>query len=229
VFPIIFSILEHGINLRKAAERLLLHGFVYDATNYCPLGIVAVLLAPEVNRVIKRVRVHLLDRGVDQVEVFKRSFTEGFAMVGIAGAIIAQIAFTGLSLNNIHTHWTAHAVFVISLVAGCFSVYFSCTIQLVLSSLPGSQELLDWITRPDGKSTPGSRVPSLYAAILLVLPSQLLNLSLGAFFVGLGIYLGFLCTRDLREVAGPESALAILIFYIVSTAVFLGMYGIPWG
>ena len=47
---------------------------------------------------------------------FKDSYTPALNMVGVAGAIIAQIALTALSLPNLDdTHWTARAASIMGL------------------------------------------------------------------------------------------------------------------
>lgn len=224
----------------------------YNSKTYGISGILLSLGILDGGGVVKRIRQHLInDDDPEQVMLFKKSFTESFTMVGVAGAIIAQIAFTGLSLDRIEqTHWTAYAAFVVSLIAGCLAVFYSCTLQLLLSGLHGPQETRDWLTKPklmyetrpnrprdnrdeseefNNPKWQADRVPSINAALMLVTPSQLLNFSLGAFLIGLGIYVGFLYSQNLGEVRGKDSALAVLIVYILFTSAFLMLYGYPAG
>ena len=121
--------------------------------NYKEYGLANTILInfalPEAGHTIYRVRNHLLGQEEEHIRLFKKSFTESFAMIGVAGAIIAQIAITGLSLDKLdETHWTAYAAFVVSVIAGCLAVYYSCTLQLSLSGLHGPQEILEWLTAP---------------------------------------------------------------------------------
>ena len=87
--------------------------------------------------VVNEVREHFItvDGGLDQVMAFKDSHTPTFDMVGVAGAIFAQIALTGLGLPNLDdTHWTARASFVLGLVAGSLAVFctWSCKARCLL-------------------------------------------------------------------------------------------------
>jgi hypothetical protein len=67
------------------------------------------------------------------------------------------------------------------------------------------------------------KVASAYAAILLVVPRTLLSLALTAFLAGLGVYLGMVYTADLVPAYGRGSV-GILIFYLVSAILGIGMY-----
>ena len=187
----------------------------------------------EAGAVVNCIRKHLIGTNdLEQVTLLKRSFTESFTMIGVGGAIIAQIAFTGLNLDqNNETHWTVCAAFVASLTDGCLSVFYSCTMQLVLSGVHGPEEILYWLTKPkltyearptrpkDTRehsrefSNPNwqtERLLSLNAALMLVAPSELLSCSLASFLAVLGIYLGFLYSRNLGGVRGEDSALRFL-------------------
>lgn len=127
------------------------HGneFLYNVTTYGFPSALLLEFIPGAGRTIYRVKHHLLGHEEEHIALFKNSFTESFAMIGVAGAIIAQIAITGLSLDKLdQTHWTAYASFVVSVIAGCLSVYYSCTMQLLLSGLHGPQEILEWLTAP---------------------------------------------------------------------------------
>ena len=86
----------------------------------------------EAKGLVDEVREHFIrgDGGLDQAIAFKDSYTPTFSMVGVAGAIIAQIALTALTLPNLDdTHWTARASFVIGLVAGSLAVFCCCVLQ----------------------------------------------------------------------------------------------------
>jgi uncharacterized membrane protein YedE/YeeE len=89
------------------------------------------------------------DGGLDQAMAFKDSYTPTFNMVGVAGAIIAQIALTALSLPNLDdTHWTARASFVIGLIAGSLAVFCCCVLQSKMSALHTAHGVRRWLTRP---------------------------------------------------------------------------------
>lgn len=154
------------------------------------------------------------------------------------GAIVAQIAITALSLPYLEeTHWTAEAAFVISLIAGLLSVYFACMIQQQLSSLHSPEEVRRWLSTTRGGrhrhdeqesgALEGSRVqtiPSYHAALLLILPAQLLNWSSISLLVGIGIYYGLVQTENLGLLRGQNSNLAILVVYVLFTSAALLSY-----
>lgn len=101
--------------------------------------------------VVKEVREHFIrgDGGLDQAMAFKDSYTPTFNMVGVAGAILAQIALTALGLPNLDaTHWTARASFVMGLVAGSLAVFYSCVLQSKMSALHNAHAVRRWLTRP---------------------------------------------------------------------------------
>jgi uncharacterized membrane protein YedE/YeeE len=105
----------------------------------------------EAKNLVHEVREHFIkgDGGLDQAIAFKDSYTPTFSMVGVAGAIIAQIALTALTLPNMDdTHWTARASFVVGLVAGSLAVSCSCILQSKMSALHTAQAVRGWLTRP---------------------------------------------------------------------------------
>ncbi|OAG07874.1 uncharacterized protein CC84DRAFT_1256840 [Paraphaeosphaeria sporulosa] len=70
------------------------------------------------------------------------------------------------------------------------------------------------------------KVPSAYAAIMLVVPMTLLNVALNTFLIGLGIYLGKLYTAELVPSYGSGS-LGILIVYIATALFGIGIFYTP--
>ena len=71
------------------------------------------------------------------------------------------------------------------------------------------------------------RLVSLTSAFLLNSPGGMINLSLGSFVLGLGVYLGFLWTRGLDTDAGPDDSRNNFIVYIASVLIIPCLYGIP--
>jgi hypothetical protein len=105
----------------------------------------------EAKGVVDEVREHFIrgDGGLDQAMAFKDSYTPTFNMVGVAGAILAQIALAALGLPSLDdTHWTARASFVIGLVAGSLAVFCSCILQSKMSALHNAHAVRRWLTRP---------------------------------------------------------------------------------
>ena len=143
----------------------------------------------EAKGLVDEVREHFIrgDGGLDQAIAFKDSYTPTFSMVGVAGAIIAQIALTALTLPNLDdTHWTARASFVIGLVAGSLAVFCCCVLQSKMSALHTAQAVRGWLTRPRGEtkmrhmfSTPGLRdlVRNPDARALAALKDQIFQLN----------------------------------------------------
>jgi hypothetical protein len=70
-------------------------------------------------------------------------------------------------------------------------------------------------------------IPSLYSALLLVAPLQLLNWSLAALLAGVGIYYGLVYTNALGEMRGAHANLALLVVYTAFTAVALASFVTP--
>ena len=67
---------------------------------------------------------------------------------------------------------------------------------------------------------------SFLAAVLLLTPMQLLKMSLNAFLVGLGIYLGRLYAANLIPTFGSGS-LALLIIYVGTAVIGIGIFYVP--
>lgn len=53
---------------------------------------------------------------------------------------------------------------------------------------------------------------------------MLLSASLNAFLIGLGIYLGYVWTRNLDEAAGQKASRAVFITYVVGLGACYGIY-----
>jgi hypothetical protein len=69
--------------------------------------------------------------------------------------------------------------------------------------------------------------PSIHGAWILGIPSLLLNIALGCFLLGLGLYLGFVWTRKLDVQAGVNHSRNVFVFCIVATFLFSGFYYVP--
>jgi hypothetical protein len=70
-------------------------------------------------------------------------------------------------------------------------------------------------------------VASFNAAFLIKVPALLLNFSVGAFLVGLGIYLGFSWSRNLDLSQSKTNSLGVLLTYIIVTALGLVLFFLP--
>ena len=68
---------------------------------------------------------------------------------------------------------------------------------------------------------------SWWSAFILVVPFIFMNLSLGSFLLGLGVYLGFVWTRDLDSGAGKYDSRNIFILFLVVVTSCLYLYAGP--
>ena len=68
---------------------------------------------------------------------------------------------------------------------------------------------------------------SMWACLTLQAPLTLLNLSLGAFLVGLGIYLASVFAQNLDVEAGRIGSRAVLICYVVCIGCSFGLFAVP--
>jgi hypothetical protein len=68
---------------------------------------------------------------------------------------------------------------------------------------------------------------SVNAALMIKMPALLLNWSVAAFLIGLGVYLGSFWVRDLDSHLARRSSLGVLVAYIAVTAVGLLLFFVP--
>lgn len=62
---------------------------------------------------------------------------------------MAQVAITALALTDLdQVHWTAEAAFVLSLIAGGLSVFYSCLVQQRMSGLFTPEDVKDFFSKP---------------------------------------------------------------------------------
>ncbi|KAM0712204.1 hypothetical protein Q7P37_011298 [Cladosporium fusiforme] len=153
-------------------------------------------------------------------------------MIAVAGAIVAQIAITALSLDYLEeSHWTAGACFVISLIAGLLSVYFACMVQVQLGDLHSPTEVRQWLIMQRAvwnRSSIERRTQRKYLLEQIqMMEMRLLNWSLASLLVGIGIYYGLVLTKNLGEMSGTNANLAILLTYSIFTAGALASFFIP--
>ena len=71
------------------------------------------------------------------------------------------------------------------------------------------------------------RSSSLWSAFILQAPFSYMQLSLGSFVLGLGIYLGFVWTRDLDQSAGPNDSRNIFIVFVLVVVFCIYFYVTP--
>jgi len=173
----------------------------------------------------------------------------------VQGAIVAQIAITGLSLESMaEANWTASAFLVASLIFGVISVYVAFVLQQQLSGILRPVGSDEWFSRPRtveplswrgrtlsffdhsmfqfidvvAAGNQRRREPSAGAAVMLAAPAALLGFSLNTFLIGFGIYLGCVYTDNLVSGYGKSGSLGILIFYIAAATIGTLSYTTSW-
>jgi hypothetical protein len=120
-----------------------------DITDFGIFAGVAIQFSSNVSQTVHRIRRHIAsdDGGLADASAMKASFTPTFAMIGVAGAVLAQIAVQTLSMPSLQeVTWLAEAFFVLCLVSGSFAVIFSCVLQSTLGNLHTPAEFQAWIT-----------------------------------------------------------------------------------
>lgn len=118
-----------------------------------PRALLLLFMFPDALAVMDRIEHDVLTGDKDGPVAMKQSMAANCNMIAVAGAIIAQVAITGLSLDKVaETHWSTEAAFIISLVAGALCVYYTCMVQQKLGGLSRPEDIKDWLCRP-GKWT----------------------------------------------------------------------------
>lgn len=72
-----------------------------------------------------------------------------------------------------------------------------------------------------------SLVPAPSSVLMVSAPGLLLSASLYFLLIGFGIYLGFMSTRVLDDLAGPDDNRDVFIIYLVSLIFCFGLCSIP--
>ena len=95
----------------------------------------------------------------------------------------------------------------------------------------GKIELDFWRTILNMASCWGDRKPKLQAsvaaAILMSSPSMMINFALGAFLIGIGIYLGFMWQNDLDTLAGIGDSRNVFVCFLLSLGFCYSFYLFP--
>lgn len=186
----------------------------------------------------ERLQRVILQGSDDEALRFRQSVTNECNMTAVAGAIIAQVALTALSLADLSlAHWTARAFLLFATVAGCLSVYYACALSRDIGKLYGPELIRDWLSArdlPDNtqeteRGDKKEKKASLSAIFILSAPYTMMTYAIWAFITGLAIYQGFVWTRNLDADAGKLNSRNVFIAYIVSTGfcqLFFGFAGV---
>lgn len=93
--------------------------------------------------------------------------------------------------------------------------------------LPEHQKDLPGIPDTEQARQQIPRSASLFSALVMSAPSSMINVALGSFLLGLGVYLGFLWTRHLGTQGGRNDSRDVFIIFIVSTVIIIVLYAMP--
>ncbi|OAG14452.1 hypothetical protein CC77DRAFT_1054904 [Alternaria alternata] len=183
------------------------------------------------DRDVWRIQVQVLQstNESDAME-FKKLAQNDSNIIAVAGTIVAQIAITALSLTDLSsTHWVARASFTFSLVSAIMAVYYATNQYRRFGRFLHADEIKAWI-RPKETMRLSPRpllqqfLPSAASVLTVSAPNMLLSASLNAFLVGLGVYFGYVWTRNLDESAGSSASRAVFIVYVIGLALCYVIY-----
>lgn len=151
----------------------------------------------------------------------------------IQGAIIAQVAITGLSLPYLSsTHWIAHASLLLAVVSGCISVYYACVLQRIIGKLHQPQQIRQWLSLPPPENSTQREDPeqelgnspckaSLAAVLIISAPYTMVKFSIFTFLIGLVVYQGFIWLNTLDTAARSGDSQRVFITFVSGMGVCL--------
>ncbi|CBY02353.1 predicted protein [Plenodomus lingam JN3] len=168
---------------------------------------------------------------------FKTSVQADSNIIAVAATILAQIAITALSLEDLsRTHWVARGAFTFSLLSAIMAVYYATNQYRKLGRCLQPEQVRAWIRGRKHSDPPRSEtsqrnidrdvLPSPASVLTVSAPNMLLSASLNSFLIGLGVYLGQVWMRNLDEVAGAHDSRAIFITYIIGLCVCYSIFGL---
>ncbi|MCJ1389923.1 hypothetical protein MMC18_002780 [Xylographa bjoerkii] len=151
----------------------------------------------------------------EELANFKASLVGQANMTAVTGAIMAQVAITGLSLANLsQTHWVARVFFLGSLLSGCASVYYAMVQMRLLGPLTSEEKVHKWLLAPaESIKCRDKRQPSVRAVLIIDTPKWLVGMAAITFVIGLSIYIVFVYVNNVDPLAGPKDDRNILIAY----------------
>ncbi|KAL8637103.1 MAG: hypothetical protein Q9228_005587 [Teloschistes exilis] len=158
---------------------------------------------------------------------FKTSLASELSMVAVAGAILAQIAVTSLSLPDIaEVHWIVRGFFACGLAFGLLSVQFAVMQQRTMGNLHQPSSVRAWLlansyTKIGRESMEERHKVSFTAAFLTQIPYTMIEYGSAFLIVGLGLYFGYAWKKKLDTETGPQDNRNVFIMYIACTGVMV--------
>ncbi|CAI6090554.1 unnamed protein product [Clonostachys chloroleuca] len=165
---------------------------------------------------------------------------------------MATLALPNLS----QTHWVARSCWISSLITSLLAVYFATSQAWTISQLTSEKGLRRWVHNTDDAGNDGIRLwmalngndndnddnqneeeeqseqllaglaPALSSTITVSAPSLLLSSSLLLLLAGMGVFLGFVWSRDLDVDAGVGDNKSVFVVYVVVLGVSLALTGV---
>jgi len=117
-------------------------------------------------------------------------------------------------------------------VSSIIAVYYASKQYRILGRCLQADQIKAWIKNETDRRKHSLRnvddefLPSAASVLTISAPNMLLSASLNAFLIGLGVYLGFVWTRNLDALAGPHDSRDVFITYVISLAVCYGVYSL---
>lgn len=146
---------------------------------------------------------------------------------------MAQAGLSALSLSYLEEmHFTARGCFIISMIIGLVATFCAALQQRTFGNVSSADEVRAWLSSgKQYKSHEGllRYKASVAACQILQAPFELVCMSITAFIIGFGLYLGFAMHNELALSLGPNANRTLLIFYLVITVFPLVVIGLLLG
>ncbi|KAF2497133.1 hypothetical protein BU16DRAFT_607991 [Lophium mytilinum] len=178
------------------------------------------VLLPGAFQQVQLIEERILSGDDDVAITFRASYVADCNMSAVAGAIIAQVAITALSLPFLNqTHWVARAFWMLSRP--------DTKVLIDMLDEPGFAEQCREPRRTFEHAILNARSASLFSALVLLTPSFMIEIALSAFLLGLGVYLGCLWTRHLDNPGGSNDPRNIFIIYVLCVVIVISLWAMP--
>ncbi|KAI3319766.1 hypothetical protein HD806DRAFT_508951 [Xylariaceae sp. AK1471] len=148
-------------------------------------------------------------------------------IISVYASFIVQQELNGLLSNEEVADWCSRPLTEDEVLERAYALSNNPAFRLSDRPLP---EHIPFQVSPQSGVNVSARLKreaSVLAAIEVASPAGFLGLSLNAFIIGLGIYLGCVYTDDLISQYGRGGSLGILIFFLIASALGTFVYSFP--
>ncbi|KAJ9669794.1 hypothetical protein H2201_000180 [Coniosporium apollinis] len=169
----------------------------------------------------------------EKVIAFKDYQLSACQMIAVIGALVAQAGLSALSLSSLEEmHFTARGCFIISMIIGLVATFCAALQQRTFGNVSSADEVRAWLS--SGKQYENHQgllryKASIVACQILQVPFELVCMSITAFIIGFGLYLGFAMHNELVLSLGPNANRTLFIFYLIITVFPLAVTGLLLG